>query len=283
MTLNTRFVLPACFLLSMVACTVFKKDTGHTIIFQQVDQHLADSTKAAIRGISNDHFRALQYQGMGDTIIQYRLLSPPSVNDQNKYPLVLVLHGSGSPIGTNNTSQLGVLAKFWAQPAIQAQYPAYILAPQFPRRSSNYVMGIQKVLTSVPDPCLTTALQLVDSLCKVLPIDQKRIYVMGFSMGASSTINCIDLRPGLFAAAIAISGIPSFGHIDQLAKTPLWIIHGNTDTENAIGSDSLLYTALQSYHDHKTLYWEIDHLNHDIYPGLYIGDAIPKWLFKHLR
>jgi predicted peptidase len=139
------------------------------------------------------------------------------------------------------------------------------------------------VLISTPDPCLSTALQLVDSLKKALAIDERKIYVMGFSMGASSTINSIELRPDLFAAAISISGIPAFSRIKTLAQTPIWFVHGNADPENPYASDSLLYKELRAMHAPQIRFWVIEGLEHMIYSGLYTGDAVPVWLFSHTR
>jgi predicted peptidase len=269
------------FIITLSACSGEKKDTGHYRLSQQISKDSAEKIKNNIRAISNDVLTAFQYTGANKITINYRLLSPASSNKKDKYPLVLVLHGSGA-VGTDNTTQLSVLVKLWAQPYIRERYFAYVLAPQFPQRSSNYSPDPdKKVLVSTPDPCLTTALQLIDSLKKTLPIDEKKIYVIGFSMGGSGTINSLELRPDLFAAAVAISGIPAFNHTNTLAKVPIWLIHGNADTENPMGSDSLLYEQLHARHDPHIKFWEIDHLGHDIYPDLYTGDKIPRWLFSH--
>src|ERR1700754_151402 len=213
------------FILSIVStlssCSGLKKQTGYYKLQQQISPDSANKIKNNILAISNDVFRPFQYTGVGSITINYRLLEPIQRNNKDKYPLVLVLHGSGRPIGTDNKSQLGVLAKFWAQENIREKYPAYVLVPQFPRRSSNYRSDtVRKVLTSVPDSCLTVAFQLIDSLKNQLPIDDSRIYVLGFSMGGSSTINSLDSRPDLFAAGISISGIPDFDQTATLAHMP---------------------------------------------------------------
>ena len=250
---------------------------------QLLSKDSTDKIKASLKGISNELFQPLAYTGRNNIPINYRMLAPARVDKQGRYPLVLVLHGSGA-VGTDNLAQLGVLVKLWARPDIQAKYPAYIVAPQFPRRSSNYAPDPdKKVLVSTPDACLSTALQLIDSLKKVLPVDESRIYVIGFSMGASSTINSLVLRPDLFAAGVAISGIPAFGHLDVLARVPLWIVHGNADTENPFPSDSLLFQRLQALHAGQLRFWEIDQLEHEIYYPLYTTEVLPEWLFRQKR
>lgn len=268
---------------ALSACKTRKENTGYLKIDPVIDNNIAAKHKSNILNINNNIFKVAEYTGSNKTTIKYRLLTPINAKKQTNYPLVLVLHGSGA-IGTDNNAQLGVLAKLWAQNNIRETYPAYIVAPQFPVRSSNYQPDSDyKTLASVPDPCLTSALQLIDSLKKVYHINKRKIYVIGFSMGASGTINSLNLRPDLFAAAVSISGIPAFKHLDILAKTPVWFIHGNADPENPITSDSLLLKALQQLHAPQIRYWEINGLKHEVYPELYTTNAIPEWLFKQQR
>ena len=276
-------LLIIAFLSVFAACKTRKENTGYLKIDPVIDNNIAAKHKSNILNINNDIFKAAEYTGSNKTTIKYRLLTPLNAKKEANYPLVLVLHGSGA-IGTDNNAQLGVLAKLWALDNIREKYPAYIVAPQFPVRSSNYLPdGDYKTLASVPDPCLTSALQLIDSLKNIYNINKRKIYVIGFSMGASGAINSLNLRPDLFAAAVSISGIPEFKHLDILAKTPLWLIHGNADPENPITSDSLLLKTLQQLHAPKIRYWEISGFKHEVYPELYTTEAIPEWLFKQQR
>jgi predicted peptidase len=277
------FLLMATGLIASEGCASTAQRSGYYKTKQTTNQDAADKAKAAIRAISNDVFQPFQYTGANKIPINYRFLSPLNVSNQEQYPLVLVLHGSGA-IGTDNVSQLGILAKLWAQPDIREKYPAYIVVPQFPQRSSNYVMDKErKVLVSIPDPCLTTALQLIDSLKKVLPIDARKIYVTGFSMGGSGSVNSLMLRPDLFAAAVPVSGVPAFTQPAVLVKTPLWIIHGNADNENPFNSDSLLYHELSTTRTPQFRFWEIEGLGHDVYSELHTSDILPRWLFRQKR
>jgi predicted peptidase len=279
---NTLFL----FLTALALGAAAKAQTGYYKLRPTIN---ADSAAAAktriIAAVDVNAFEPGDVRGSDNQVtLHYRLLRPANIDPQRKYPLVLVLHSSGTPIGTDNISQLGVLARLWAQPDIRKKYPAYVLVPQFPKRSSNYSPDPARgVLASVPDSCLADALHVLEGMVETYPVDRRRIYVVGFSMGGSSTINAMGMRPGLFAAGISISGIPDFGHLATLAQTPLWLIHGNADTENAMGSDSALYQELRARHDRQITFWEIEGLGHAIYPQLYTTDAIPAWLFSQRR
>ncbi|MFD2286377.1 phospholipase [Pedobacter petrophilus] len=275
-----------CFYLLMMAWLLFASSCssristfGRVKIAKRSDSLRLKERIATIKSIKNERFEKGLFKGTSDTTIVYRLFKPLNSRNQ-KLPLIVFFHGSNA-VGTDNVSQLGILAKLFAMDKTQAKYPAYVLAPQFPSRSSNYSLDQQRnLLTSSPQPCLTVALQLVDSLKTALNIDQNRIYVVGFSMGASTAINALALRPDLFAAGISVSGIPQFNQIAMLSKIPLWIIHGNADTENPFASDEQFYKEVS--HEHKIRFWEMDNLSHnDIFSTPFLGNELPNWLFKN--
>jgi predicted peptidase len=257
--------------ISFALCAI-AQHPGYYKLPAPTDRQTAQQHKADINNINADVFTAGNFKG-----IPYRLLSPATTVKGKRYPLVLILHSSGG-IGMDNLKQLNVLVKYWAQPQIMAAFPAYVVAPQFPERTSNYTQGRSGVPESVPSATLPDAIRLVDSLKKIFPVDESSIYVLGFSMGGSSVINSIGCVPGLFAAALAISGIPDFGHTAALGKVPLWIIHGNADQENPFASDSLLYHQLNKK---QLTFWEIDKLQHEIFSDLYTTNILPEWLFRH--
>ncbi|MBT2564642.1 acetylxylan esterase [Pedobacter sp. ISL-68] len=275
-----NYICLVVLLCGILSCNKSIHTFGKTKIEKSVDSIYLKQRIAEIKGLNTDVFTKGLFKGAGGTPIVYRLLKPKSTN--RKLPLVIVFHGSNA-VGNDNSSQLGILAKLFATDEIQAKYPAFILAPQFPSRSSNYVMDQSRnVLTSVPQPCLTTALQLIDSLKSTLNIDEKRIYLIGFSMGASSVINALSLKPDLFAAGISISGIPQFDKVKTLTNIPIWLIHGNIDTENPFNSDEQFFKELS--HNNKIRFWEFDDLAHnDIFAPAIITDELPKWLFKNKR
>lgn len=279
--LNLALYIFALFLIcGILSCSKQINTFRKTKIDKSADSLYLKQRIAKIKGLNTDVFTKASFKGTADTAIVYRLLKPN--NTKSKLPLVIVFHGSNA-VGNDNTSQLGILAKLFASDEIQAKYPAFILAPQFPSRSSNYVLDRSRnVLTSVPQPCLTTALQLIDSLKNTLNIDENRIYLIGFSMGASSVINALALKPAVFAAGISISGIPQFNQVNVLANIPIWLIHGNIDTENPFNSDKQFFEEVNQ--NNKTRFWEFDNLAHnDIFSPAILTDELPKWLFKNKR
>jgi predicted peptidase len=209
--------------------------------------------------------------------IPYRLLKPKKIHASKTFPLVITLHNS-SRIGTDNENQLEPLARIWLKAAIRKKYPAFVLAPQFAARSTNYQYDAdRKIEVSRPTDQLLAITELIDSLKQQYPI--KDIYLVGYSMGGSSVINLLNYSPTLFTAAVAISGVPQFDNINKLQQLPIWLIHGKQDLENPFIGSEKFYEGLQS--GQRVKFWQLENTtHHNIISPLILGDNIPRWLFS---
>ncbi len=247
------------------------------------DSAAAAATVAAIEALSPDLFEAGTFADDSATI-RYRLMPPADVEAGGRYPLVVVFHGAGE-IGTDALGHLDRFPKSWARPEVRERFPAFVLAPQMPERSALYNGPAETPgRFSRPGPPLHTALGLVDSLRQSLPIDDARIYAVGFSMGASTTWNALALRPDLFAAAVPIAGVPPAAtEAGRVARTPLWVVHGTADTANPIGPDRAMIERLRAEPGAAVRFWEVDGLWHAVPPRLLAGTELMEWLFAHRR
>jgi predicted peptidase len=212
--------------------------------------------------------------------LPYRLLPPSQMQTGQRYPLVVFLHGSGA-VGTDNRTQLGLLPLSWQAPAIRARYPAYILAPQFPERSANYQpSATDHLLAASPGPNIPTLTALVAQLRRQYPIDAERIYITGFSMGASAATQALLQSPGMFAAAVAYSGVPpERSKAAALAATPLLIVHGNADQDNPIAPDRAMVAALQRQPGVRLRFLEYRGMHHQVPDDMLLSTEWRDWLF----
>ena len=113
-------------------------------------------------------------------------------------------------------------------------FPAYVVVPQTRDRSANYINDTHGLRVSQPGAPLADVLALVDELMRRHPIDPARVYALGFSMGASAAMDAAVARPGLFAAMVALSGVPPERSLARaVAHVPTLLIHGDYDQENA--------------------------------------------------
>lgn len=155
-------------------------------------------------------------------------LSKTTINNEKK-PLVLYLHGSGEK-GTD-------ISKVFINSPIdflEKNYPdCYVLAPQCPSNASWDAEILVK---------------LIENIVKDNPIDPKRIYLIGVSMGAWACWNLLALRPDLFAAAVAVSGfvdrIPMIEY-QKFSKIPIYMYHGDADDIVPFGYSENLFNKLK--------------------------------------
>jgi predicted peptidase len=233
-------------------------------------------------------FQPFEFASVTGIHLPYRLLSPTGKAPTEGYPLVLVLHGSDG-IGTDNLAQLSALILSWANDAVQSRFPAYVVAPQFPTRSAAYqISPADNLLASYSGVPLLAALELVDKLAATLPIDRSRIYIVGFSMGASTGWHAMLLRPHLFAAAVLASGTPpERSNAASLGTMPLLITHGNVDPENPFEPDRAMYAALRLHGGNAARFREYDNMAHAVPPDMLL--ATPEttwwrdWLFHQIK
>lgn len=237
---------------------------------------------AVLAALPEADFVAGEFRSRDGVQLPYRLLAPADAGPDEHYPLVLVLHSS-SAVGDDNRSQLNAFARAWASPELRTRYRAYVLVPQFPTRSAEYD-NADAPQSSRATPALSTALELVDAIATQQNIDRRRIYVTGFSMGGSAAWLSPLLRPDLFAAAMPVSGIaPDRAEAARLTQLPLWVLHGDADTENPIDSDRAMVARIQALGGEEAQLREYAGLDHRLPGDMIFGTWWRDWLFDQRR
>jgi predicted peptidase len=214
-----------------------------------------------------------------DIVIPYRLLTPKNNIKSQKYPLIITFHNS-TRIGNDNENQLEPFAKNWLRTEIYNKYQCYVIAPQFNKRSSNYEKNVEDIQISKPSSDVFVLLELIKNVEKEYPnIDKNRIYLIGYSMGASTAQNLLNIAPNKFAATVSVAAVPDFSNLKKLSKKNIWLIHGGKDDENPYIGSLELFNKLPS--NKNLIFTTFSNLNHNniVIPFL-ITDEIPKWLFE---
>jgi predicted peptidase len=161
----------------------------------------------------------------------FRLCKPPglkgTINSSKKYPLVVYLHGAGER-GSDNRKQsydLTFLGNGFSKQAriFQQKHPCFVYVPQCPNNSYW------------DETVLSTVIQTIEHLISLYPIDKKRLYLIGYSMGGSGTYSLsyqyYEYNKTLFAGIIRLAGQSSFDdHVHKLiAKSAVWLHIGLKD------------------------------------------------------
>ena len=121
---------------------------------------------------------------------------------------------------------------------------------------------------------------LLNNLEENLPVDHKRIYLGGLSMGGMGTFEMLHRNPNRFAAALAICGGANPKIAGKINHIPLWIFHGEKDDVVPPLYSQQMHDALVKLKGKSrlTLYPKADH---DSWTKAFKEPELLPWLFSH--
>jgi predicted peptidase len=204
-----------------------KKDSTSTVRSTQIkEEDPASDSVATTQQSKNsdlDLTDSAYYQYAKYNAMPYRVMVPADYDSKHNYPLVVFLHGIDER-GTNNENQLKWGASLFKSDSVRKENPSFVIFPQCP---SNYYWA-----DDIPMQSLKA---LIDDFASKNNVDKNRIYIAGLSMGAYGTYEMVARNPGMFAAAIAISGDGDLNRSRNMAQTEWKIYAGEKD--NIVSSD----------------------------------------------
>jgi predicted peptidase len=181
-----------------------------------------------------------------------------------KWPLVLFLHGSGER-GDDLEK-----VKVHGPPKLAAagqDLPYVLVAPQCPTGVRWNAEELAK---------------LVEHAANTYRVDRQRLYVTGLSMGGAGTWSLITAYPDKFAAAIPICGRGDVAAAEKLAKMPIRIFVGGKDREQTVQNCHDMTAALKTAGGDAELKVYPD-LPHDCWTVTYENPDVWKWLLAQKR
>ena len=228
-----------------------------------------------------DRFEARKFAASSGHELPYRLLSPATIEEGKKYPVVLFLHGAGER-GDDNERQLVHVVKELATDEMMARYPCFVVVPQCPTEQKwvevDWKLPESK-MPATPSVPLAAAYELIENFEKNRPVDSTRIYVCGLSMGGFGTWDCLQRWPNRWAAAIPIcgGGDPAFARF--LASIPIWAFHGDADQAVPVERTRQMIDAIRNYSG-NCLYTEYEGVGHDSWTRTAENRLVWDWIFS---
>jgi len=228
-------------------------------------------------------FLARVHQGRDGSTLPYRLLQPDSM--ESPLPLVLLLHGAGER-GDDNLAQLGNGAAEWlGSDDARRQHPCIFVLPQCPSDARwvevDWSASSHRMPAAASRP-MTLVQSLVEDLAASLPVDTRRMYVVGLSMGGFGTWDLISRWPQRFAAAVPICGGGDPGQAGPLRDLPLWAFHGARDSVVSVERSRQMIAALRDLGG-QPRYTELPEVAHDAWNVAFAHPDLRPWLFSQRR
>lgn len=151
----------------------------------------------------------------------YLIYLPESYSDTKNWPLILFLHGSGER--GNDPRRLR------RQEPLGRKLPAVVVMPQCLPSCSWEPQALAG---------------LVESVASRYKVDRDRIYLVGFSMGATGVWYTAASHPELFAAIVPIAGGGNPADAKALRDLPVWAFHGAEDKTVPVEGSQRMIDAL---------------------------------------
>ena len=124
-------------------------------------------------------------------------------------------------------------------------------------------------------------LELVDSFVQDNPVDHRRLYVTGLSMGGQGSWFAAAAKPNRFAALLEVCGGGDPLWADRYAGIPIWAFHGQDDNVVPISRGREMIMALTKAGHHPELrYVEYPKVGHNSWTRTYARDDVYEWLFS---
>ena len=250
----------------------------------QLDPAFAQAPQASPELVAAAEARTFA-DGVGGTL-PYRLLRPLEVTEGVEYPLLVFLHGMGER-GDDNVRQL-----IWLEPladeGLRARHPAFVVVPQCPldtepgppRSMWTQRLDLNQPPQAAPEPApaMKMVMGIMDAAIEELPIDARRIYVAGLSMGGYGTWDLAWRRHEQLAAIVPICGGGDVDKAKLIADLPTWVVHGGADPVVPAANSRRMVAALEQAGG-RPIYTELEGVGHDSWSPAMKNRLLWDWLF----
>jgi predicted peptidase len=170
----------------------------------------------------------------------YQIYVPAKIESGEKLPVMIFLHGireRGSGGFVPSEGAAGAVVRHYL-----AQVPAIVLLPQC--RQGSYWS----------DPTMDEmVMNALTETIEKFGADEKRVYLIGVSMGGYGVWHFAAAYPEKFAALVSICGGSSIQSGDrftalarQVGKTPAWLFHGADDRVVPVSESRQIVEALKA-------------------------------------
>ena len=195
---------------------------------------------------------------------EYLLQKPRKFSPDNKYPLIIVLHGAGARGNDISKFKDYVLFK------IGEEYirDAVVVMPQC------FADSWFEIFEQLKD--------FINYAIDNLWADKTRVYVMGASMGAYATWQVGLSMPEKLAAIVPICGGGMYWNALRLKDVPIWAIHGEDDPTVFCEESKKMTEAVNKKGGHAKL-TILKGVGHNAWDYGYADKDVFNWMFSQRK
>lgn len=197
----------------------------------------------------------------------YTQYLPKDFDESKEYPLVFFLHGAGERGEDLDGATSHGYMKYVREEG--KEYPFICICPQCPK---DKYWG-----------CYTESLlAFLDYILETLPVDRKRVYLTGFSMGGTGTFMLAMAATDKFAAIAPVCGTGICWYAGALKDIPVFMYHGDCDDLVPVEESVHMLSRINAAGGNaqlKICYGVI----HNAWDYAYTDDALIDWMLEQHR
>ncbi|MBN2350212.1 MAG: prolyl oligopeptidase family serine peptidase [Bacteroidales bacterium] len=196
---------------------------------------------------------------------------PPSYNSNNKYPLIIYLHGHTDTTTWN--------LRWYNEPLVSTN-PCVVLTPKCPVEE---IYGWGDSWDPRTSPMMAKVYEMLEIVEDALSIDPNRYYIHGTSMGGIGTYGALGNNPEMFAAAYIECGAGNVEIAPLLINIPLWLFHGSEDNIVPVHFAREMYEAVHNAGGTQIRYTEYEGVEHNTWDYTPNETTLIPWLLAQRK
>ena len=201
--------------------------------------------------------------------VPYLMYVPPNceMEGDQKWPLVVFLHGRGESHGPLQK------VAFWGPPKFAKRgdaLPFLLVSPQCP--ADDFWNS---------DAQTSHVMELLASIEETFPVDARRIYLTGLSMGGYGSWSLAARHPNKFAAVVPICGGGNPDDAPQLVDIPIWVFHGTEDSVVPYSKSLEMVESIRAAGGENVRLTSLEHFGHNSWSAAYGHPELYSWLLDH--
>lgn len=203
------------------------------------------------------------------TQLGYILTGPKDLNEGEKLPLIIFLHGAGERGDNIDAIKCYCIPKLFTRNENYQGLRVFTLSPQCPHESTW--IDYKKEL-----------FDLFDKICDENPIDKSRVSLCGISMGGFGTWELALSQPWRFSAIAPLCGGGMNWRAWYVKDIPIRVYHGRRDDVVPLSQSEAMVNSIkqQGGNIEFTIY---DDLSHNCWDRAFEETDLIKWLAESKR
>lgn len=214
----------------------------------------------------------LCYRYVSNSGYDYLLHLPKGYTDfDGPRPLIIYLHGAGETgISLAKLRQRDLAYQIKGKIDVK-DFPFIVVCPVTPRHGWE------------PEQVVQLLDDLLHDKEKRWRIDEKRIYLTGFSMGAFGAFRAACKFPERFAAIAPVAGGGEPENAAKLRSLPTWAFHGDADNVVPYECSSKMIEAMREAGCREARLTTMEGRGHGIAHHVYSDKELYRWLFDKTK